>query len=81
MLVKAKEVANGIYEVVFYPHGVPCLKLYALWLNSLSFLCLVLIYVLVVDERLVRRGELLLSLDFLEGYDAELMDLNNGKVG
>jgi hypothetical protein len=25
-----------------------------------------------VDERLIRRGELLLSLDFLEGYDFEL---------
>ena len=34
----------------------------------------------IVDERLIRRGELL-SLDFLEGYDAELMDLNIGKVG
>ncbi len=31
-----------------------------------------------VDERL--RSELLLSLDFLESYDTELMDLNNGKV-
>jgi len=35
----------------------------------------------VVDERLIRCGELLLSLDFLEGYDAELMGLNVGKVG
>jgi len=25
-----------------------------------------------VDERLIRRGELLLSLDFLESYDFEL---------
>lgn len=25
-----------------------------------------------VDEHLTRRGELLLNLDFLEGYDAEL---------
>jgi len=33
----------------------------------------------VVDERLVRRGELLLSLDFLDCYDYEHM--NNGKLG
>jgi len=38
-------------------------------------------YWFVVDEGLIRRGELLLSLDSLEGYDAELMDLNVGKVG
>jgi hypothetical protein len=25
-----------------------------------------------VDERLIRRGELLLSLDFLESYDLDL---------
>ena len=30
----------------------------------------------VVDERLIRRGEFLLSLDFLESYGAELMALN-----
>jgi hypothetical protein len=35
----------------------------------------------VVDERLIRRGELLLSLDFLERYDLELSVLNCGKVG
>lgn len=35
----------------------------------------------VVDERLIRRGMLLLSLDFLEGYDFELMALNDNKVG
>ena len=35
----------------------------------------------VVDERLIRCGELLLSLDFLDGYGAELMALNCGKVG
>jgi hypothetical protein len=34
-----------------------------------------------VDERLIRRGELLLSLDFLEDYDYELSFLNDGKVG
>jgi len=34
-----------------------------------------------VDERLIRRGELLLSPDFLEGYDYELSLLNDGKVG
>jgi hypothetical protein len=35
----------------------------------------------LVDERLIRRGELLLSLDFLEGYDYELSVMNDGKVG
>jgi hypothetical protein len=36
----------------------------------------------VVDERLIRRGELLLlSLDFLERYDLVLSLLNLGKVG
>jgi hypothetical protein len=36
----------------------------------------------VVDERLIRRGELLLlSLDFLERYDLDLSLLNLGKVG
>ena len=34
-----------------------------------------------VDERLVRRGELLLSLDFLESYDDDLKIMNRGKVG
>jgi hypothetical protein len=34
-----------------------------------------------VDERLIRRGELLLSLDFLERYDLDLSVLNCGKVG
>jgi len=34
-----------------------------------------------VDEGLIRRGELLLSLDFLEGYDFELSIMNKGKVG
>jgi len=32
-----------------------------------------------VDERLIRRGELLLSLDFLDDYELSL--LNDGKVG
>ena len=35
----------------------------------------------LVDERLIRRGELLLSLDFLESYDFELNVMNEGKVG
>ncbi|RJS88767.1 IS5 family transposase, partial [Candidatus Bathyarchaeota archaeon] len=35
----------------------------------------------LVDERLIRQGELLLSLDFLEGYDRELGRMNRGKVG
>ena len=34
-----------------------------------------------VDERLIRQGELLLSLDFLEGYECELRRMNRGKVG
>jgi hypothetical protein len=34
-----------------------------------------------VDERLIRRGELLLSLNFLEYYDYELSVMNDGKVG
>ena len=36
---------------------------------------------LSVDERLIRRGELLLSLDFLEKYEEELKTMNGGKVG
>jgi hypothetical protein len=35
----------------------------------------------LVDERLIMRGELLLSLDFLEGYDYELSVMNDSKVG
>ena len=34
-----------------------------------------------VDERLIKRGELLLSLGFLERYDGELRAMNRGKVG
>jgi hypothetical protein len=34
-----------------------------------------------VDEGLVRRGEPLLSLAFIEGYDFELGAVNNGGVG
>jgi IS5 family transposase len=34
-----------------------------------------------VDERLIRRGELILDLDFLEGYDKELEAMNRGKEG
>ena len=34
-----------------------------------------------VDERLIKRGELLLSLDFLESYDFELSVMNDCKVG
>ena len=30
----------------------------------------------LVDERLIRQGELLLSLDFLEGYECELRRMN-----
>jgi len=35
----------------------------------------------LVDEGLIRRGELLLSLDFLEGYGFELSLLNDGEIG
>jgi len=35
----------------------------------------------VVDEGLIRRGEILLSLDFLDGYEDELRAMNWGKVG
>jgi len=35
----------------------------------------------VVDERLIGRGELLLSLEFLDGYDDELRSMNLGKIG
>ena len=34
-----------------------------------------------VDERLIRRGELILDLDFLEDYDKELEAMNGGKEG
>jgi len=34
-----------------------------------------------VDERLIRQGELLLSLDFLDTYDEELKGMNSEKVG
>ena len=34
-----------------------------------------------VDERLIKRGELLLSLEFLERYDEELKTMNGGKEG
>ena len=33
------------------------------------------------DESLIRRGELLLSLDLVDGYDRELEALNDGKPG
>jgi len=35
----------------------------------------------LVDERLIRRGELLLSLDFLDDCDFEISFLNDCKVG
>ena len=35
----------------------------------------------VVDGCLIRRGELLLSLDFLDGYDEVLEVMNRKKVG
>jgi len=34
-----------------------------------------------VDERLIKQGELLLSLEFLERYDDELSAMNCGKEG
>ena len=33
------------------------------------------------NEKLVRRGEIYLSLDFLENWDEELDKMNKGKVG
>jgi hypothetical protein len=35
----------------------------------------------LIDERLIRRGELLLSLDLLESYDHELSVMNDGRLG
>jgi len=34
-----------------------------------------------VDERLIKRGELLVSLEFLERYDDELKAMNRCKEG
>ena len=34
-----------------------------------------------VDERLIKRGELLLSLEFLERYEEELRSMNGGREG
>lgn len=34
-----------------------------------------------IDERLIRRGELVLDLDFLEKYKEELEEMNRGKEG
>lgn len=34
-----------------------------------------------IDEKLIKRGELLLDLGFLEGYDEELQAMNHGKTG
>ena len=34
-----------------------------------------------IDERLIRRGEILLDLEFLENWDKELEKMNRGKVG
>jgi hypothetical protein len=34
-----------------------------------------------IDERLIRRGELLLNLEFLDDYEDELRTMNRGKVG
>ena len=33
------------------------------------------------NEQLVKRGEYLLALDFVEGWDTELANMNTGKVG
>lgn len=33
------------------------------------------------DEKLIRRGEILLDLEFLENWDKELEEMNKGKVG
>jgi len=34
-----------------------------------------------IDEKLIKRGEILLSLDFLKDYDNELRIMNNNKIG
>ena len=34
-----------------------------------------------IDERLIRRGEILLDLEFPENWDKELEKMNRGKVG
>jgi hypothetical protein len=34
-----------------------------------------------IDEKLIKRGGLLLSLDFLKNYDNELRIMNNNKIG
>ena len=33
------------------------------------------------NEQLVKRGEYLLALDFVENWDKELAEMNDGKVG
>jgi hypothetical protein len=33
------------------------------------------------NEKLVRRGEFYISLDFLENWDEEIEEMNRGKVG
>ena len=33
------------------------------------------------NEKLVRRGEIYISLDFLENWDEDLSRMNKGKVG
>ena len=35
----------------------------------------------VYNKQLVRRGELYISLDFIDNWDQELQQMNNGKVG
>jgi hypothetical protein len=35
----------------------------------------------VYNEQLVKRGEYFLALDFVEGWDDELIDMNAGKIG
>ena len=34
-----------------------------------------------VDERLIRRGEVILDLKFVKRYSEELKEMNNGKKG
>jgi hypothetical protein len=34
-----------------------------------------------IDEKLIKRSGLLLSLDFLKDYDNELRIMNNNKIG
>lgn len=56
-------------------------QIIALWINSLLFHYTLIHGLEVVDERIIRRSELLLSLNFVNGYDIELESMNYSRVG